>query len=130
MHFRKLFFIALVALAGGGIAGLKAREIGHGLELRSSLIGRIQSQPLRSAAHDFSPRETHAPITPLAQVIAGNDAAVRQLEARGFQNVTGLVRRGDNFIAQAKDQNGAKVRVVINARTGEIVGLSRILKKK
>lgn len=134
MHFRKLFFVAAVALAGGalcgGLAAVKAKELDRSLEPRVSLIDRIQPYGLRSAAWSLAPRETSAPRSSIAQVVGSNDAAIRQLEARGFQNINGLVRRGDNFIAQAKDPAGVKVRVVMNARTGEIVGLSRILKKK
>jgi hypothetical protein len=134
MHFRKVFFIAFAALLGCALcenfASAKTKEAAGELELRLSLIDRFPPPRLLSAARDLPPHQTPVPYASIAQVIGNNDAAIRQLEARGFRNVTGLVRRGDNFIAQAKDQNGMKVRVVMNARTGEIVGLSRILKKK
>jgi hypothetical protein len=135
MCFRKVFFIALAAAAGfalcNDVAGAKAKEFARGLELRPSLLDRFPAQPLISiAARDRAAPATPASASSIAQIVGGNDAAVRHLEARGFRNVTGLVRRGDNFVAQAKDQNGIKVRVVINARTGEIVGLSRIMKKR
>ena len=133
MHFRKVFFIAFAALLGcalcGNFASAKTKEAAGELE-RLSLIDQFPPPRLLSAAHDLPPHQTRVPHASIAQVIGNNDAAIRQLEARGFRNVTGLVRRGDNFIAQAKDHNGMKVRVVMNARTGEIVGLSRILKKK
>ncbi len=133
MHFRKVFFIAFATLLGCALcenfASAKAREAADEFELRLSLIDRFPPPRLLSAARDL-PLQTSVPPASIAQVIGNNDAAIRQLEARGFRNVTGLVRRGDNFIAQAKDRNGMKVRVVMNARTGEIVGLSRILKKK
>lgn len=51
---------------------------------------------------------------------------MRDIETRGFSNVTGLRRRGGNYVFQAQDLLGNKVRVVMNAETGEIVGLSRI----
>jgi hypothetical protein len=55
---------------------------------------------------------------------------VRDIETRGFTNVTGLRRRGGNYVFQAEDLLGNKVRVVMNAETGEIVGLSRIMPDK
>lgn len=53
--------------------------------------------------------------------------ALRKFHARGFRDVTGIVRRGDNLVAQATDAFGVRVRVVINARSGEIIGLSEIM---
>jgi hypothetical protein len=132
MGFRKVFFIAFAGLLGCALCDnlVSARNAEGGLELRPSLIDRFPAHRLISAARDLAPHETRVPRSSVAQVIGSNEAAIRQLEARGFRNVTGLMRRGDNFVAQAKDQSGMKVRVVMNARTGEIVGLSRILKKK
>jgi hypothetical protein len=131
MHFRKVFFIGLAVAASIALchplAWAAPKEGARNFELRPSLVDKLPSIALLP-----SPRAdvAAAPVTSIAQAASSNEIAVRQLEARGFQHVSGLVRRGDNFIAQAKDQNGIKVRVVMNARTGEIVGLSRILKKK
>jgi hypothetical protein len=62
---------------------------------------------------------------------AGQDRATQQriihdIETRGFSDVTGLSRRGGNYLFQARDLFGNKVRVVMNIETGEIVGLSRV----
>jgi hypothetical protein len=129
----KALTVALAVLSGwtlgNNLATARAKE-SQGLELRPSLIDRFPPHRLKSAARDLALRETKVPLSSVAQIVGSNEAAIRQLEARGYRQISGLVRRGDNFIAQAKDQNGVKVRVVMNARTGEIVGLSRILKKK
>lgn len=53
------------------------------------------------------------------------ERVTRDIELRGFRNVTGLARRGSNYVFQAQDLFGEKVRVVMNAQTGEIIGLSR-----
>ncbi|MBY0532910.1 MAG: hypothetical protein K2P86_13160 [Xanthobacteraceae bacterium] len=66
----------------------------------------------------------------LAQERPSQERVVREIEARGFSNVTGLRRRGDNYVFQAQDIFGEKVRVVMHAETGEIVGLSRIMPQK
>ena len=62
---------------------------------------------------------------------AGQDRATQEriihdIETRGFSDVTGLSRRGGNYLFQARDLFGNKVRVVMNIETGEIVGLSRV----
>ncbi len=61
-----------------------------------------------------------------AQEKSTQERVMRDIETRGFSNVTGLRRRGGNYVFQAQDLLGNKVRVVMNAETGEIVGLSRI----
>jgi len=58
------------------------------------------------------------------------ERTIRDIETRGFSNVTGLRRRGVNYVFQAEDLFGNKVRVVMNAETGEIVGLSRMMPEK
>jgi hypothetical protein len=65
-----------------------------------------------------------------AQDRPARERIVRDIETRGFSNVTGLRRRGGNYVFQAEDLLGNKVRVVMNAETGEIVGLSRIMPDK
>jgi hypothetical protein len=44
--------------------------------------------------------------------------------------VTNLVRRGENYVGQATDSFGVRVRIVMSVRTGEIVGLSAVIPKK
>lgn len=55
---------------------------------------------------------------------------MRKLHDKGFRDITGLVRRGDNYVAQAIDPSGVRVRVVISARSGEIIGLSKVMPAK
>ena len=56
--------------------------------------------------------------------------AIRKFHAKGFRDVSGVVRRGENYVAQATDAFGVRVRVVLNARSGEIIGLSEIMPPK
>lgn len=65
-----------------------------------------------------------------AQGRATQERILHEIETRGFRNVTGLQRRGVNYVFQAEDLLGDKVRVVMNAQTGEIVGLSKIPPRK
>ncbi len=60
-----------------------------------------------------------------AQDKSAHERIVREIESRGFTNVTGIRRRGSNYVFQASDFLGNRVRVVMNAETGEIVGLSK-----
>lgn len=55
---------------------------------------------------------------------------LRKFHDKGFRDVTGLVRRGENYVAQATDAFGVRVRVVINARSGEVIGLSEVMPAK
>lgn len=73
---------------------------------------------------------TPPPGPAFAQERGWQERVTRDIEARGFNNVTGLSRRGENYIFQAQDLFGDKVRVVMNTQTGEIVGLSRVMPKK
>jgi hypothetical protein len=61
-----------------------------------------------------------------AQSLPVSQNLIQEIEARGFSNITGLMRRGENLVFQALDPFGMKVRVVMNAKTGEIIGLSRV----
>lgn len=61
-----------------------------------------------------------------AQKRGSQERIIHDIETRGFRNVTGLQRRGVNYVFQAEDLFGEKVRVVMNVQTGEIVGLSKI----
>jgi hypothetical protein len=58
------------------------------------------------------------------------ERVIRDIEIRGFSNISGLRRRGENYVFQAENFIGEKVRVVMNAATGEIVGLSRVMPQK
>jgi hypothetical protein len=66
----------------------------------------------------------------IAQERPAQERIIRDIETRGFKSVAGLRRRGVNYVFQAEDLFGNKVRVVMNAETGEIVGLSRVMPDK
>lgn len=63
----------------------------------------------------------------LAQEKSSQERVIRDIEARGFHSVSGLRRRGGHYVFQAQDFFGNKVQVVMNAESGEIVGLSRVM---
>ncbi len=65
-----------------------------------------------------------------AQDRTAQERIIRDIESRGFRNITGLARRGSNYVFQAQDLFGERVRVVMNIETGEIVGLSRTRAKQ
>lgn len=62
-----------------------------------------------------------------AQEKSSQERVIHDIEARGFHGISGLRRRGGNYVFQAQDFLGNKVRVVMNAESGEIVGLSRVM---
>lgn len=66
----------------------------------------------------------------LAQEKSAQERIVRDIETRGFSHVSGLRRRGGNYVFLAQDFFGNKVRVVMNAETGEIVGLSPVIPER
>lgn len=89
----------------------------------------------RAAVLSFLVLAVLAPAGPegtivLAQEKSTQARVIRDIETRGFSNVTNLRRRGGNYVFQAENLSGEKVRVVMNAETGEIVGLSRIKSRK
>jgi hypothetical protein len=58
------------------------------------------------------------------------ERVIHDIETRGFRNVSGLQRRGGNYVFQAEDYFGEKVSVVMSAETGEIIGLRKIPARK
>jgi hypothetical protein len=98
------------------------------LELFETSMPRIERRLL--ALVDPSVRPAAEPIADVAQAAPSAEKVLREIEDRGYSKVTGLMRRGQNYVFQAVDPYGDRVRVVMNAQTGEIVGLSRILPKK
>lgn len=94
----------------------------------------IAAQTVRAELHALVRLEPAIPgpqkHATIAQAAGVTEKTVLEIEAQGFSKVTGLTRRGDNYVFQALDPYGDRVRVVMNARTGEIVGFSRILPRK
>lgn len=117
-----LFGMALVA----AVAILASGRV-DARDSNASVTQLVQPRPEREGTS--APVRLPAAAAALAQGPAQAEA-VRQLEAQGFRDISGLMRRGDNYIAQATDFYGMRVRIVMNARTGEIVGYSEIVPKK
>ncbi len=132
---RGSFFIAIAAIAvlaiGSGAADARAFSSGRTLGNSITVIGKTpQLDRQMLAGLDLMDRERVQPVSAVAQEPASTSSIITALEAKGFSKITGLTRRGDNYIFQALDASGIKVRVVMDVETGEIVGLSRVMPKK
>lgn len=142
MRLRHLnLLIALLALGTGSawagsrdLPGARAAEVKQAL-LQTLPSRAITNSPVARGARRASERNAGAakssrPATQSVAQAASVGDAQKLLEDRGYRDVGGLTRRGDNYIAQATDAFGIRVRIVVNGRTGEIVGLSRIMPKR
>lgn len=135
-----MFRSALLAAAGfaavlwmSGLESAAARETGFRKPLAISLHDELFPVSERRILARLDPAERFPAlwdVEELAQAPASQDNVIRQIENRGYSKVTGLMRRGQNYVFQAVDPYGDRVRVVMNAQTGEIVGLSRIMPRK
>ena len=127
----QFLFLAGVGPSLGTSASAAAHAAGPGRADSPPIAGhatRLDQQTLAGLSlPGIRPPE---PQTEIAQQPAAGDNVIREIEAKGFSKITGLMRRGENYVFQALDPFGMKVRVVMNVRTGEIVGLSRIRPKK
>jgi hypothetical protein len=114
MRFPRLHLVLTVIALGGALTMLDSDIDALGKERRS---GHADSAPVSIPAPNV-----------VAQ--SGHEAVKRALKAKGFREISGLVRRGENVVAQATDRFGMRVRIVLNTRTGDIVGLSEVFPKK
>lgn len=125
--------VAAAALWPAGQDRADARETGFRKPLAISLHDELRPSVDRRIIARIDPAERFPAASDaeeLAQAPASQDHVIRQIENRGYSKVTGLMRRGQNYVFQAVDPFGERVRVVMNAQTGEIVGLSRIMPRK
>jgi hypothetical protein len=115
-----------------GPEGACARETGFRKPLAISLHDELRQAPDRRIVARLEPakRSPTQAAEELAQAPASQDQLIQQIEKRGYSKITGVMRRGQNYVFQAVDPFGERVRVVMNAQTGEIVGLSRIMLRK
>lgn len=123
--------VAVIALLSADVSDAAVRAANAGARTGKTLLAG--DRPLLLDRHTVAALSTGATVAPysaIAQEPAAGSNVVQRLEAQGFSNITGLTRRGENYVFQATDPYGMKVRVVFNARTGEIVGLSRMPPKK
>lgn len=133
---RTMFRSALLGIAAAlwmsGLEGAGARETGFREPLAISLHEELHPALDRRIVARLDPLERSPALAPeeLAQAPASQDFLIRQIEKRGYTKVTGLMRRGQNYVFHAVDPFGERVQVVMNAQTGEIVGLRRIMQRK
>lgn len=126
-----ILVVAAFALLSAGVADAAVRAATAGKNTGKKLLA--VDRPLLLDRQTIAMLSTGMPATQPSSAIAQEPATgsniVQRLEAQGFSNISGLTRRGENYVFQAVDPFGMKVRVVFNVRTGEIVGLSRITPK-
>ena len=130
---RPLLIIATISvcLAGTQISDARISRARNTLDIgtaAASPLPRLDRQAIAGLEPLTMPRQS--PVPAVAQERSPQERVVREIETRGFSGVSGLMRRGANYVFQAIDPYGEKVRVVMNAETGEIVGLSRVEPKK
>lgn len=53
-------------------------------------------------------------------------AVTQRLHSQGFRRIHGLERRGHVYTARAQQRRGQRVRVAVNAFTGQVVSVRRI----
>lgn len=123
--------LAVFCLMASGPADARAFSSGRTLGNSITVIGKTpQLDRQMVAALDFTNAGRVHPVSAVAQKPAISESIVHAIEAKGFSKITGLTRRGENYVFQAFDASGIRVRVVMDGETGEIVGLSRIMPKK
>lgn len=94
---------------------------------------RIDALPLRLAGEDAGPNFTLTqpdPYKPYATrprrtVLVPSEVAA-SLKARGFVDVSEVRQRGGAFLAEATGPRGERVRLVVDAASGEISGMQVI----
>lgn len=123
--------VAVIALLSADVSEAAVRTETAGAATQKKLLAAATPLPLnRQNVAAFSTGPLAVRPSTFAEEAAAAGNIVQRLEAQGFSNITGLTRRGENYVFQAVDPYGMKVRVVFNERTGEIVGLSRLAPKK
>ncbi|MBX3521513.1 MAG: hypothetical protein KF835_16005 [Xanthobacteraceae bacterium] len=124
--------VALFALLATDVSDAAVRAASAGKTAGKKLLA--MDRPPALDRRVIAMLSTGTPLVQPSSIVAQEPATggniVQRLEAQGFSNITGLTRRGENYVFQAVDPYGMKVRVVFNVRTGEIVGLSQISPKK
>lgn len=71
----------------------------------------------------FSPTADEGGARTLHPVLEDAESVIKYLAIRGFSDVTELRRRGETFICEATGPRRQRVRLVVDARSGEISGM-------
>lgn len=67
--------------------------------------------------------ELIVPARAEANGMLSEQAVLGALAARGYREMAAIERRGGTYVLAARNARGFKVRLALDARTGEIVGL-------
>lgn len=92
------------------------------LAMRSDALAAQMPAPLAPQPSPYSPYQSHtvrgAPLT--------SEQVAPALRARGFVDVSAVRQRGRSFLAEATGPRGERVRLVLDAESGEISGMQVI----
>ena len=125
--------VASLLLAGGGgwlASGHVSAQVGMPQAADGSAVAGTPSGASR-------PGHGAAPVPPPSAATGGSAAAERTagidgaameklLAARGFSEISNLRRRGGSYVCEATGPRRERVRLVLDAETGEISGLQLI----
>lgn len=124
-----------VALQPGPDAPAETTEAQPGETAAPGASGRHLSQMAEAfTAHvpaPLSPRSRPDPFRPVQARPPGatplkSEEVVANLKARGFMDVSAVRQRGRSFLAEATGPRGERVRLVLDADSGEINGMQVI----
>lgn len=123
-------FSADLGQAGLGSTGLAGTEPGQGnatgagaAGLRLSPVAEAFAAPLvRSRPDPYRPYLARPPGAPPLK----SEEVATNLKARGFVDVSAVRQRGRSFLAEATGPRGERVRLVLDADSGEINGMQVI----
>lgn len=105
-------------------AFFSAHAQGYGVLLpQSPLLDSIGPTPTRDPTEPYRPYQTHPPggVGPLA----AKDVA-QSLSHRGFSDVSIVRQRGQAYLCEATGPRGERVRLVVDAASGDISGMQVI----
>lgn len=92
------------------------------MAMRSDAIAAQMPSPLVARSAPYQPYQSHpvhgAPLT--------SEEVAPSLRARGFVDVSAVRQRGRSFLAEATGPRGERVRLVLDAESGEISGMQVI----
>ncbi|MFG1266381.1 hypothetical protein V5F40_00290 [Xanthobacter sp. DSM 14520] len=101
---------------GAGASGLRLNPVAE------AFAAHAASPLARSRPDPYRPYQSRPPGAPLLK----SDEVAANLKARGFVDVSGVRQRGRSFLAEATGPRGERVRLVLDADSGEINGMQVI----
>jgi hypothetical protein len=94
----------------------RGRPVNVAVHLRTGRISQAHAIPPRA-----TPMPRHQPVT-----LIGIHRAAALLHSRGYREIGDWKQDGASYLATARDRRGFRVRIHMNAYTGEIININRI----